>query len=293
MLALIPIYIRTWLGFDQVPHGHLLHSTRQMPIGQSLDLSPPNTDEKDAALTWVVTERRADALLISPLIRQERLEKDQRRAQRWRAGQPLEATFWHDVGIEYAFTTTVLSVPASHQLALAHSNDVLHTQQRHFLRIDADFPLTLYALPTNDAQSLIQSLVQTLAAHTDSQAMPPSEGVGNGAQNDFPINLENLASIQCQAVDLSAGGLGLISDAALPEAQHFLLDPKFSGDYPLAGLLCQQVRRYRSSQSYHLQTKFIDLPLATENELVRLINQHQITAHQPTPASPSSSGNTS
>ena len=54
------------------------------------------------------------------------------------------------------------------------------------------------------------------------------------------------------------------------------------------GILCQEVRRYESPEGFHLNLEFVDLPPVTEKELVRLVNQGQITI-----SPPAEEGNTS
>ena len=81
-----------------------------------------------------------------------------------------------------------------------------------------------------------------------------------------------------QGVTGGTGGLGLLTQHALPADQLLQIDPQFKGPFPLAGLLCRTVQSTHHPDGHLLQCQFQDVPGALESELVQRIYQHQIWA---------------
>jgi c-di-GMP-binding flagellar brake protein YcgR len=235
--------VRKHLGFDRVPPDHPLPSTRQIEAGQTLHFASPSDGETH---TWVMVEHREGALIAAPL-----LTEDRELTHRYRVGEVFEIHFWRDEGIEYHFSTSILLNPSnSPQIYLRHTNDLRHVQQRSFFRLKTDIPLLLFGI-----------------------TQPPSPD-----DTDAPIPPANAPRLSGKISDISGGGIGFVAADKIPATPYFLIDPAFSGEFPLAGLLCRLVRQTSSPQGPLLQLKFLDLPANRESRLVRQIQQHQLAA---------------
>ena len=230
---------RKTLGFERLPPEQTLHSTRQIEAGQTLHLRPAGDADAEVD-SWVVVECREGFLVAAPLLT-ENLEKP----APFKPDQALEVRFWREEGIEYRFESKPLPGPsATPQLYLAHANEIDHVQQRGFFRLRVDFPLLLLGVDEP----------------LDDEEKPPS---------DAP-------TLRTEATDISGGGLGLVALEAVPSCRYFVVDPRFAGEFPIAGLSCRLVRQAPSARGPHLQLQFRSMPPGRESQLVRRIQQRQL-----------------
>ncbi len=97
---------------------------------------------------------------------------------------------------------------------------------------------------------------------------------------DFELALspddEPDSSIAGRAVDLSGGGLGILTQAEVEPEAFLVIDPSFKGDFPLAGLRCQVLKQLPQPSGYRLNLEFLDLSPQQEGEIIRRIYQQQL-----------------
>lgn len=77
-------------------------------------------------------------------------------------------------------------------------------------------------------------------------------------------------------LDLSGGGMAVLTDASLPLDQLVTIDPRFRGDFPVAGLHCQVVKQMDQARGYRLSLEFLDLSPPQEADLIQSINTYQL-----------------
>ncbi|MBI2503145.1 MAG: PilZ domain-containing protein [Candidatus Latescibacteria bacterium] len=77
-------------------------------------------------------------------------------------------------------------------------------------------------------------------------------------------------------LDLSGGGMAVLTDTPLPLDQVVVIDPHFAGDFPLAGLHCQAVKQADQGRGYRLSLEFLDLSPHQEAEIIQSINTYQL-----------------
>lgn len=82
--------------------------------------------------------------------------------------------------------------------------------------------------------------------------------------------------LSATALDLSGGGMAVLTDAPLAVDQLVTIDPFFAGDFPLAGLRCQVVKQTPQEQGYRLGLEFVGLSPHQEAEIVQSINSYQL-----------------
>ncbi|MCC7265311.1 MAG: PilZ domain-containing protein [Candidatus Latescibacteria bacterium] len=124
--------IRVLLGFDHLPSGQPLRSTRQLAQGQTLSLWSANEDTSRSVQCLVIAASEP-ALVLTPLVGT---------GPAWPAGTSLRACFQPDPHHQYHFTTQLLERTA-HTLSLEHTGQLQRLQVREYLRWDTAFPLTL------------------------------------------------------------------------------------------------------------------------------------------------------
>lgn len=237
--------IRRYLGFDRPPEDGPLSSSRQLPEGQTLHLTFADDAESDQA--WVLIERHEGALVVAPLLEEDippsKLRPDLR----------LQVHFWHEEGVQYLFDTHVLRAPGrTGHLYLAHAAQMAHLQQRHFYRLQVDFPLRVFLMPDG----------------------PLTDEAG------ATVDLADATPLDCRAADVSGGGISLIASGRLPLGSRLLIDPDFVGEFPLAGLHCTLVRQLIAPQGTRLQCRFVGLTDQRESDLVRVVQQHQVARRE-------------
>lgn len=246
--------IRSLLEFDHLPHDQALRTTYQLEVGQTLMVWPATSDTEGHS-PWVVVSRDERGLGLVPLLRE-----DMRHFDSLTNGDQLAVRFWREGDTEYSFIAEVFAVdPQDRTVFVRHADPIERKQLRDFFRLDIRFDLQLLLIP---------------AAEGDTEAQEESEE-SEESEPKLPPPLQSLAA---EALNLSAGGISLLTPNALPADQLLQIDPQFKGAFPLAGVLCRVVQSSRHADGYLLQCQFQDLPTTLESELVRRLYQHQIFA---------------
>ncbi|MFA6111152.1 MAG: PilZ domain-containing protein [Candidatus Latescibacterota bacterium] len=281
--------IRVALGFDQVPADHPQRSTRQLAPGQSLMVWAEG-GQQPGSTPFVVLARTEWSLIVAPLLRTDRELVDS-----LRRGSTLAVRFWREGDTEYGFVTRVLTVdPETVTVGIRHSDAVKRLQQRDFFRLPVHFPIAFYLLPEDE--EVARGLEAWIEAGFPVSAEHPDEDRG-----DSLPELQQLPRVEGEVTNLSAGGLAVSVPEAVPIDRRLLVDPRFDGPFPLAGVHCQVVHLGPGSSGFALQVHFVDLPAQREREIVRGVYEHQIQSlyeppariagptgagHPPAPASP-------
>ena len=303
--------IRHSLGFDLLPPEQALTSTRQVDKGQTF-LIWEETDHKEGFAPWIVVDRHEAALTIGPLLRE-----DDHGGQRavLRVGDEVSVRFWREGDTEYRFHTRVVETGAESSLLLRHTGEVERLQQRDFVRVHVDFPITLFLLGEDATPPDEDHREQTAVAMLDGE--PPGVGTDSvesgtpenadasraGASRDEgcealagadasedadapedpapepgrQYELDAAHQVHGQAVNISAGGIGVLLPKPLPNQRLWLVDPDFTGAFPLAGVLCAVVGDQQGrGNSTVVKLKFEQLTSAAERDIVRQVYEHQI-----------------
>lgn len=271
--------IRTLLGFDELSADQALRSTRQVPAGQTLMIWDEG-DESEEFSPWLVVDRDERAITIAPLLRD-----GQREFVPVQPGALLSARFWREGDTEYRFTTEVLAFSSQDRTALLrHVDRIERLQLRDFFRLPTHFPLFLFALPITPAEKESEPEDLLVRQEEEEEHAPEAEEVSPiGEPPAIPVP-DDAPRIAGQVANLSAGGLFLMTGDEVPIDHPLLIDPAFTGPFPLGGLLCEVVHATEVPQGQGLQLSFVDLPAAREREIVRLIYQHQIQERLNAPA---------
>ena len=292
--------IREALGFDELPPAQALTSTRQVEKGQTF-LIWEETDHKEGFAPWIVVDRHEAALTVSPLLKADDHLGDQRAALR--TGDEVSVRFWREGDTEYRFHTRVLDIGGESSVLLRHTGEVERLQQRDFVRVHVDFPVTLYLLDEETAnQDDVHSEQAAVAmldgggsadGESDTGGEDPSSDGGWEALDDGDPSadgdqvgdrgladehqLDAAPQIQGQVVNISAGGMGVLLREPLPNTKRWLVAPDFRGTFPLAGILCTVVGDQKSRGDATLvKLKFDKLTSAAERDIVKQVYEHQI-----------------
>ena len=269
--------IRTLLGFDHMPQDQTLRTTRQLEVGQTLMVWPAESDSEGHS-PWLVVGRDERGFAMVPL-----LQEDRRHFDELKRDDELAVRFWRDGDTEYNFIAQVLTVnPEDGTAFIRHAHDVERMQLRDFFRLDIRFNIDLIAIPAEGDEQ---------AEEKEENAEQLGENTGGDADMEEIISLldeedENTPhpgeasahAISAEVLNLSGGGISLLTRQTIPPDHLLQIDPQFKGAFPLAGLLCRIVQRSQHGEGTHLQCQFQDLPMAQESELVRHIYQHQVFA---------------
>ena len=243
--------IRSLLEFDHLPHDQALRTTYQLEVGQSLMVWPAASDTEGHS-PWVVVSRDERGLGLVPLLRE-----DMRHFDSLTNGDQLAVRFWREGDTEYSFIAEVFAVdPQDRTAFVRHADPIERKQLRDFFRLDIRFDLELLLIPEAESDTETQE-----ASEQEEPKLPPP-----------------LQSFAAEALNLSAGGISLLTSSDLPADQLLQIDPQFKGAFPLAGVLCRVVQSIRNADGFLLQCQFQDLPTPLESELVRRLYQHQILA---------------
>lgn len=260
--------IRALLGFDELPTDQALRSTRQLATGQTLMVWTEEDGPEDFS-PWIVIARDERSISVAPVLR-ENLQQ----FGSMKTGSLLAARFWREEDTEYHFSSEVLELDlGSHTVVLRHVDHLERQQQRDFFRLPVSFPITLFAIPPEEPE---QPLEELLAQHEDEE----EEAIDSReeAEEEGNLDLANSPRIGGEVVNLSAGGLSLMTGDQIPPDHRLLIDPDFDGPFPLAGIFCEVVHETPDTEGLNLQIQFVDLPPGRERELVRRVYQHQIQA---------------
>lgn len=264
--------IRMALGFDQVPADHPQRSTRQLAPGQSLMVWSEG-GHQSGSTPCVVLARTEWSLTVAPLLRTDRELVDS-----LKRGSVLAVRFWREGDTEYRFVTRVLTV--DHEAVtvwIRHSDSVERLQQRDFFRLPVHFPIAFYLLPENE--EVARGLEAWVEAGFPVSAKQPDEERG-----DSLPELQALPRVEGEVTNLSAGGLAVSVPEAVPTDRRLLVDPRFDGPFPLAGVHCQAVHLGPGPNGFVLQVRFVDLSAQREREIVRGVYEHQIQSLYEPPA---------
>ena len=236
-------HIRRTLGFDQISPAQPLHTTREIEPGQTLMVWPVKGRMK--GFTQCVVVYRDDyAITAVPLLR----EAD-RHLDALVPGDRLKVRFRRKGDTEYRFRTEILdTVPETTTVIIRHADHLERIQKRDLFRLDVNFPLTLYPAPEKG---------------------DPEGSSGNG-HTDTVIPFEG------RAIDISGGGLGVLTQKKVPAGSALVIDPAFKGPFPLAHIRCKVMGQVKTSQGYRVHLEFISLSREQEEELVHRIYQQEI-----------------
>lgn len=234
--------IRTALGFDRLRPKQLMQTTRQLQPGQNL-MVWPEEDSRDMQSTCVVVSRD-DRYVTAALI----LKKDERHLRHWNAGDTFEVLLSQDGFAEYGWKTELLDVNVEQrQIVLKHSERVERTQARDFYRWDTNFPVALYRISREDYKN-------------------PEE-----------IDLDQAPRIEGNITNISGGGMSLTTRELLLPDTLLVVDPTFSGEFPISGIACSVLSRpQEDAQVQRVHLKFLDLPSEVERGIISTINRLQI-----------------
>ena len=289
--------IRQVLGFDEVPIAQALTSTRQIEKGQTLLVWETHA-QKEGFAPWVLVDRDEASLTISPLLR----KREDATPSDLKKGGEISIRFWRDGDTEYRFDTRIIKVGEESALILRHSGEVERLQQRDFVRVNVHFPIALYEVEppsntseqesgqTGQAQAAVTMLDSDAGNDGDASVEASDDGWRALDEEDAPDPGGQAASsatarakaarhpIQGQAVNISAGGMGVLSDESLPaDSRRWMVDPDFKGSsFPLAGIVCTAVGEQKGrGTSTIVKLKFEELTAAVEKDIVRQVYEHQ------------------
>ena len=313
--------IRQALGFDELSLAQALTSTRQIEKGQTL-LVWETDDHKEGFTPWILVDRDEASLTMSPLLR----EQGEVRPAHMGIGDEISIRFWRDGDTEYRFDTHVIRLGMEAALVLRHTGAVERLQQRDFVRVNTQFPVTFYELEEASAPDVDGPALTTQAAvvmldnedvededasssdasesgwealntsveeqDSDPADADPVGSAPSAAKDHLP--LDKTRQIHGQAVNISAGGIGVLLHGNLPESRRWLVDPDFKGSFPLASIVCTVVGEQKGrGDATVVKLKFEELTSGAEKDIVRQVYEHQILevggigGHSPTiPHSP-------
>ena len=254
-------------------------------------------EDRQGFTPWILVDRDEAALTLSPLLKERR---DLQPAQ-VKAGDEITIRFWRDGDTEYTFDARLIRHGADNALLLQHSGKVQRLQQRDFVRVNVQFPIMLYELeeaaaPTEGGPAGQEQAAVAMLDNEDGNdegsfsSSEAADGDGWEALNTADaddaedpssenkgLELDKARQIHGQAVNISAGGLGVLLSESLPRASRWLVDPDFRGSFPLAAIVCVVVGEKKGGgASTVVKLKFEELTAAAEKEIVRQVYQHQI-----------------
>lgn len=234
--------IRQALHFDNTPLGQPMQTTRELEPGQTLMVWPVKGGPKGFS-QCVIVHRDDHAITAVPLIRE-----DESHLCALQAGDKIKVRFWRAEDTEYRFRTEILeTVAAVTSITIKHAEHLERVQKRDFFRLHTNFDLALY----RNGETIEESLVE------EDRELP--------------------APIRVRVVDISGGGLAVLSREELPEDTTLKVDPDCAHTFPLANMHCLVIKQSRDNKGgYRANLEFIDPPTKQQNEIVRRIYQQQI-----------------
>ena len=261
--------IRALLGFDRLAPNQLMRSTRQLEPGQTL-MAWSEKSEKEGYAPWLVVERDERAIQVVPVLRE-----DTRLFDSLEPGEEVSMRFWREGDTEYHFTTEILDIaPGSRTITIRHTRKVERLQNRDFFRVEVHFDIELLALAGAE-EALAEAEEEEVVEETPEG---PAETPEEPPEEEVEVDLDQAPRLRGEVLDLSAGGLNVLLHDPLPPRSRLLIAPDFEGPFPLAGIVCQVITETQEPAGTSLKLQFVDLPPAQENEIVRLVYQHQTLA---------------
>ena len=229
---------RDKLGFNAVPEGTALASTREIGSGQRLMVWPAKGGPSGFC-QCVVTERDDATIKAVPLLRE-----DDSFLGALETGDRVKVRFWRHDDTEYRFRTRILETdPATTSIALEHSARLERIQKRDFFRVEVKFPFLFFLLNEAEMQE------------------PP-----------MPAGKSRHGTV----VDVSAGGLSMLTDEEIPDGHLILIDTDHKGPLPLAGLIGRAIDQQRRGAGFSSRVEFERISPARESELVSAVQQQQL-----------------
>lgn len=275
--------IRQILGFDRLPKDQPLSSTRQVERGQTFMVWPADGDTEGVS-PWVVVDDDEGSITVAPLLR-----GDDARYSSLTIGDRLSVRFWREGDTEYRFRTAVVGHDeVAGTFLLEHASRIDRTQHRDFYRIDVAFDVALYSLPSESAAPAAsredearQLAVSMLANVEEESGAPPADDADTEAveppETPFAVDLSRSQRLEGRVANLSAGGMAVCAPGAgaLPY-RRWVIDPEYTGEFSLAGVMCQVIADAPEARGDTLKLRFDNLPSATEREIVRQVYAHQL-----------------
>jgi len=232
-------HIRLLLGYDRVPTGQPLRTTRELSTGQRLMVWPVKGGPPGFCHA-VVVHRDDDAIVAVPLLR----EDDDFLAQ-LQSGDRIKVRFWRRHDTEYRFRTTILEAnPDTTAIVIGHSERLERIQKRDFYRLAVRFRLGLIVLPEPGAGG--------------------AESIAAGRRLDVSV------------ADISGGGLGVAVNATVAPDATVVVDPGYNGPFPIAGLWCHVAGQEERDGKRFLRLEFTNLSRERQEDLVGVIQRQQI-----------------
>ena len=232
-------HIRQLLGFDRVPAGHRLRSTRELDTGQRIMVWPVDGGPPGFCHA-VVAHRDDDSIFAVPLLRE-----DDEFFARLGSGDRIKVRFWRRHDTEYRFRTTILEAdPDTTGILIGHSDRLERIQKRDFYRLAVRFRLGLIVLSED--------------------RMGDTDGIASGRRLDVTV------------ADISGGGLGANLKATVPPGSVVVVDPSYSGPFPIAGLWCHVIDQEERDRKRWLRLEFADISRERQEDLVAVIQRQQI-----------------
>ncbi|MFH1570600.1 MAG: PilZ domain-containing protein [Gemmatimonadota bacterium] len=232
-------HVRRLLEFDRVPAGRPLRSTRELHPGQRLMVWPVKGGPS-GFIHCVVAHRDDDAIVAVPLLRE-----DDRHLQALEVGDRIKVRFWREHDTEYRFRSQILEAnPETTSIVVGHSDRLERIQKRDYYRLAVRFRLGLVAVPEDRL----------------------------GAPEEIPAGRR----FEAIAADISGGGLGVTAEAVVPPGHVVVIDPAYTGPFPIAGLWCRVVAQEQREGARWLGLEFADISRERQTDLVNVIFQQQI-----------------
>jgi c-di-GMP-binding flagellar brake protein YcgR len=234
--------IRRVLGFDKLLPEQTMSTTRELEPGQTLMIWPVKGEIKGFS-QCVVTHRDDYAITAVPLLREA-----EKHLNALIPGDKLKVRFRRKKDTEYRFRTEILdTMPETMTISIKHADRLERIQKRDFFRLEVSFHLLLYPAPIKKDQEPIS---------------------GNG-------HAKTIIPIKGRVLDISGGGLGILTQDEIQPGDLLEIDPQFQGPFPLASAWCKVVERAKHPLGYRAHLEFVHLPFEQEEELVHMIFQQE------------------
>lgn len=142
--------IRRQLGFDLAPEGRLLHTTRELAVGQRLMVWPVKGGPPGFC-PCMVTQRDDRAITAVPVLR-----RDDTCLAALQPGDRVKVRFWRQDDTEYRFRTQVLDAdPKTTELVLDNVERLERIQKRDFYRLNVHFEVVFFPVPTKEIHDIV------------------------------------------------------------------------------------------------------------------------------------------
>ena len=232
-------HIRTLLGFDELPTGNPMSTTRELKVGQRLMVWPEKGGSKGFC-QCVVSHRDDEAIAAVPLLRLDdncltELQPDDR----------IKVRFWRDHDTEYRFRSRILKFyPHTTSIVIEHVEKLERVQKRDFFRLGVHFNIRFNAIDSGDEGT----------KHSADSAATPIEG---------------------SVHDLSGGGLSMTTESEIPSTHLLLVDSSLEVPFPLEDLVCRVIGQEELTRGKRVHLEFVDISRKAQGDLVHAIFQQQ------------------